>query len=139
MLASPRLAAIAAVVLPHFPLLYDSLPVLRERTREGSGDGAAYYRPGVVLDGRVSLSAGSISGRRFDMLGDGSLLVLEASGTYEDAADGFFYSEHWTAAVDDAREGELVMLDVAQVLELALRRAGAPAQAQAQARAVRLT
>ncbi len=139
MFASPRLASLAAVVLAHFPLLSDSLPVLRERTREGAGDGAAYFRPGVVLDGRVSLSPGAIPDRRFAMLGDGSLLVLEASGSYEDAADGFFFSERWTAAVDDAREGELVIPDVAQVLELAQRRAGASAQAEAEARALRLT
>lgn len=73
------------------------------------------------------------------MLGDSSLLVLEASGTYEDAADGFFFSEPWTHAVDDAREGELFMPDVAQLLELALPRAALPAPPQGKALALRLT
>jgi hypothetical protein len=47
--------------------------------------------------------------------------VLEASGTYEDAADGFFFSEPWTPAVDDARQGEPFMPDVVQLLAYAYR------------------
>lgn len=150
MLAASRLSAIAAVVLPNFERLarpiyrFDELayvPSLPTHWRER----IPYEEPVVVLDGLESESptedddrAGTISGFRYCMRDDGSLLYVSIAGEWAtDAATGVIRrTTTATFTLDNSEADQLAMVNVAQVLHMRMARLGLSAAAQAAAHAL---